>query len=165
LIGGARMVKYFTLGDAGAWNYGGLVQGNFWDTPYNGDSISNQDQVSATNAQVLSLASVLNSPNAVGYCSVSPAPVRLTSSVADSGFEIMVKYHTRGSAANSKFYIFAIPRWGEGTTNQTATFTIANTGATQVTVIDEGRTISITGGTTFSDTFANSNTVHIYRVD
>lgn len=163
IINGARNIYYFTLGDASAWDNGGMIAGTFWQTPYNGESISNYAQVKATNALVLSLATVINSPTALGYVTVSPPPVKLTASVADSGFDVMAKYHNVAGGDN-KFYIFAMPR--TNATNQTATFTIKNTGASQVTVINESRTIPITGGgTTFQDTFATGNTVHIYRVD
>lgn len=165
IIHGARFVQYFTLGDGLSWNSGGLIGSSFWDTPYNGESISNYDQVAATNALVQSLATVINSPFADGFVTVSPPAVRITASVADSGFDVMAKYHNV-TGGNNKFYIFAMPRYSEATTNQTATFTIKNTGATQVTVINEARTISITGGgTTFADNFALGSTVHIYRVD
>jgi archaellum component FlaG (FlaF/FlaG flagellin family) len=74
----------------------------------------------------------------------------------------MCKYH---KGVDNKFYIFALPRHSATATSITATFTIKNTGAMQVTVINESRTISITGGTTFTDNFATGNTVHIDRVD
>lgn len=178
IIGGARYLKYFTLGDAGAVEPGGIVGNDHWDTPYNGESVSIAEQMAATNALVTTLAPVINSPFATGYATVSPAPVMITTGNADSGIDFMVKYHNRGTGANNKFYIFATPRYGNRTHNtsgvdtgaeswpKTATFTIANTGSTQVTVINESRTISVTGaGTTFQDSFAGPHTVHIYRVD
>ena len=59
-----------------------------------------------------------------------------------------------------------MPRWSKTLSNQTATFTIKNTGSTRVTVVNENRTIPVTdSGTKFADTFATANTVHIYRVD
>jgi hypothetical protein len=74
-------------------------------------------------------------------------------------FDVMAKWY------NKKFYIFAMPRYSESPTDQTATFTIVNTGANAVTVINESRTINITnGGTQFADMFADGNTVHIYEV-
>ena len=58
-----------------------------------------------------------------------------------------------------------MPRWSKTLSNQTATFTIKSTGATQVSVINENRSIPITNsGTQFVDTFATANTVHIYQV-
>jgi hypothetical protein len=94
---------------------------------------------------------------------VSPAPV----SQSDfNGFDAMTKYYNRGSLADNRFYIFAMPRWSKTLSNQTATFTIKNTGATQVTVMNENRTIPVTNsGTRFVDTFATANTVHIYRIE
>ena len=49
-------------------------------------------------------------------------------------------------------------------TNISATFTIADTKATSVTVVGENRTISVVDGV-FSDTFATAATVHIYEVN
>jgi hypothetical protein len=187
LIGGCRFVAYFMKGDSGSF-YGNVSPienptenspNSFQDT-INGDSKSNWQQIIDTNTLVLSLAPVLNSPFAVGYLTVSPSEQPLTSSLNESGYATMVKYRNRSddAGADNRFYIFAMPRYGNRTHNnagadtgaeswpKTATFTIPNTGASQVTVINESRTIPVTnGGTQFQDSFAGPTTVHIYRVD
>jgi hypothetical protein len=166
IIHGCRIIIYFNHTFGGPAAVPDISTDNFgksyFQTIQSGETISIYNQGKATNADVAELATVINSPFAVGYATVSPPAVVLTPSVDDSGFDMMVKYHNVAGGDN-KFYIFAMPRLN--TASQNATFTIANTGATQVTVINESRTISVTGGTTFSDNFATGNTVHIYRVD
>jgi hypothetical protein len=67
---------------------------------------------------------------------------------------------------NGQFYIFA----GSGkpgtppAANQSVTFTIAGAPNTTVTVVNENRTLTVTGGH-FTDTFADANAVHIYKVN
>lgn len=171
IIHGARMIKYFnhTFSDE---NEGGAhvsldnLADSYYTTAHNGDAVSIYTQSKNTNTLVTQMAPVLNSSFADGFVTVSPAPSGLTDF---SGFDVMAKYQNRGTApfgaANNRFYIFAMPRYSQSTTNQTATFTIKNTGFNTVTVINESRTINITnGGTQFTDTFADGNTVHIYRV-
>ena len=162
IIKGARYIAYFSHSDAGVGD--SLIAGTFWKTPLPGESVSNYSQIKATNALVKSLAPVINSPFADGYVTVSPPPVRLSSTQADAGYDVMAKYHNV-SGGDNKFYIFAMPRWSPSLSNRSATFTIKNTGSTQVTVINENRTIPVTNGTQFTDTFATAHTVHIYRVD
>lgn len=163
IIAGARIIKYFTLNDPGAFNGGGFIEGSSWETPLSGESVSNYDQVIATNALVTQLAPVINSPFANDYVSVSPAPVVLSSSQADAGFDVMAKYYNRGPSADNKFYIFAQPRYSATTTNQTAEFTVAGGYSGTVTVINESRTLTCTNGV-FEDTFADGLTVHIYKM-
>lgn len=167
IIHGARCIKYFnhTFSD-GNESLDNLANA-YYSSAHNGDAVSIYAQSKSTNALVTQMAPVINSSFADGFATVSPAPSGLTDF---SGFDLMVKYQNRGTAPlgapNNKFYLFVMPRYSPTLTNQTATFTIKNTGASQVTVINESRTISITnGGTQFVDTFATSDTVHIYRVD
>ena len=155
IIHGARAICYFNSTFGGPANG---VQDNFassyFQTIQSGQSISVYDQAKATNALVKSLASVINSSVAIGYVTVNPVASHF------AGFDVMAKW------TGSQFYIFSIPRYSQTTTNQTATFTIPNTGASRATVINESRSISLTnGGTQFVDTFADGNTVHIYRID
>lgn len=163
IIHGARWLVYFNHTFAGPAAVPDISVDNFglayFQTIQSGESISIYNQAKATNQLIASLAVVINSPFALGYVTVSPPGVVISSSAADSGFDVMAKWY------NNKFYIFAMPRYSRSTTNQTATFTIKNTGTSQVTVINESRTISVTAGTTFTDTFATGSTVHIYRVD
>ena len=65
---------------------------------------------------------------------------------------------------NGQFYIFADTADALTQTNIAATFTIADTNATSVTVVGENRTIPVVDGV-FSDTFATAATVHIYEVN
>ena len=127
-----------------------------------GQTESIYSQTKKTNAAVAALAPVLNSPFALGYATVNPAGWKFGDGRSYAsmfgGFDVMAKY------SSGHFYIFAMPRYSATTTNQTATFTIKNTGATTAIVIGENRSIPITNGV-FSDTFANGNTVHIYRLD
>ncbi|AFR29217.1 hypothetical protein [Arthrobacter sp. Rue61a] len=94
------------------------------------------------NKQITALAPVLNAPfldNAV----TTTGPV-----------DQATKLH------NGKVYVFA------GANNNTAgaaTFTVKCGGSTAV-VIDEDRTIPIVDGT-FTDTFADGNAVHLYRIE
>jgi hypothetical protein len=92
------------------------------------------------NAQVKSLAPVLNAPFDDAYASAS-ASVRA-----------MAKLY------NGTHYIFAGSRENVAST---ATFSVAS-GQT-ATVVGEGRSIPITNGR-FTDSFANGNTIHIYRI-
>jgi hypothetical protein len=154
IIHGARGIIYFNHTFCGSHQSHDNLARPFYRTVQPGQTISIYNQVKTTNALVRSLAPVINSPFAVGYVFVSPAATDFT------GFDVMAKWYN-----NSQFYIFAMPRYSESLTNQTATFTIKNTGATQVSVVNENRTIPLTnGGTQFADTFATGTTVHIYRV-
>jgi hypothetical protein len=164
IIHGARYVQYFDHSFAGPGSGQHVYEADtFFTTIQSGETISIYNQMKATNGLVRALATVINSPFADGYVSVTPAS---TGKSDWTGFDLMAKYHNRGASADNDFYVFAMPRYSGSTTNQTATFTIKNTGATQVSVVNEGRTIPITnGGTQFQDTFANGNTVHIYRVN
>jgi hypothetical protein len=167
LIHGARYIQYFghTFGSAGGDN---ILHGtSFYKTPYPGQSISVYDQVKATNTMVSQMATVLNSPFALGYVTVDPLGWKFgdpaLSAFKGDGFDVMAKYHNVAGGDN-KFYIFAMPRYSPAKTAQTATFTIQPTTASTVTVVGENRTIPITDSTSFKDTFADGHTVHIYRV-
>jgi hypothetical protein len=66
--------------------------------------------------------------------------------------------------STNTFYIFATTSYGEDHVGSiSVTFNIANTSATLATVIGEGRTIPISGGS-FTDTFAYAWTVHVYKI-
>jgi hypothetical protein len=153
IIHGARFLKYFHNHDFGSA----------------GTDSGMASQMAATGALVQQLAGVINSPFALGYGSAtSPSggwkwgdssPNALTT----SGVDTMVKYYNV-SGGDNKFYLFAHPRYSGATTSQSVTFTIADTDATVATVINESRTVSISGGT-FTDTFATGHTVHIYRIE
>jgi hypothetical protein len=97
--------------------------------------------VQTTNQQITELASVLNSSFADGYVTAS------------AGVRVMAKRGPDGS-----WYVFAGSRQPGA---QTATLTIA-AGST-VEVLYEGRTRPLVNGQ-FTDSFADGNAVHIYRI-
>ena len=94
------------------------------------------------NAQIKSLAPVLN------------APFVTSGWTQGSETKAMVKWE------GDHFYVFA------GSTQGSATgeFSIPCVGDAKATVLGEGREISATSGS-FTDSFANGNTIHIYRID
>jgi hypothetical protein len=143
IIGGARGIIYFNH------TFGGPYQGqhNFRDPNY----AAIQAAAKVTNGQIQSLAPVLNDDFATGFASVDQPPTML------DGINHMVKYH------GGKFYIFAGSR-RDDSASITATFTIPNGVGTTATVLFESRTIPIVSGT-FTDTFTNGYTTHIYRID
>lgn len=184
IIHGARTLMYFnhTFGGAHITDdnladaYYQTVQTTLTDWGIQGGPNSTTSiyaQTKATNALVTSLANVINSPFAMGLVTaVSPGPgwkfgdLITTAALNQSGMDVMAKWDSLN------FYIFALPRYGQSLTNQTATFTVTHVaGTTQVAVINESRTIGLTlngGGAgldTFSDTFADGNTVHIYKIN
>jgi len=96
--------------------------------------------VTATNAQVTRLAPVINSPFVDGL-------------VTTTGVDVAAKKY------GADIYLFTqSDRQG----SQVATFSLACGGGT-VEVIDEARSLSVTGRS-FTDTFADSNAVHLYRI-
>jgi hypothetical protein len=100
-----------------------------------------REVVQTTNQQITQLAPVLNSSFADGYVTAS------------NGVRVMAK---RGP--DGPWYVFAGSRQPG---SQTATFTIA-AGST-VEVLYEGRTRPLVNGQ-FTDSFADGNAVHIYRI-
>jgi hypothetical protein len=152
IIHGARFIVYFNHSFGGPAQSQDNFANNYYKTIQSGQTISMYNQAKATNALVKQLAPVLNSQTALGYVTVSPAAATF------SGIEVMAK------SSRGQFYIFADTRVSQTATNISATFTIKNTGAASVTVVNESRTIPITnGGTTFTDVFASASTVHIYQ--
>ena len=134
IIAGARGIIYFQ-------HSFGLNQPCYGDHhTLRSDCHGHRAAVRAVNAQVKSLAPVLNAPFDDAYASAS-ASVRA-----------MTKLH------NGTHYIFAGSRENVAST---ATFSVAS-GQT-ATVVGEGRSIPITNGR-FTDSFANGNTIHIYSI-
>jgi hypothetical protein len=103
--------------------------------------------ISGFDHEVLSLNDVLLSPTAVGYVST-------TGDVS-----------TMAKAYGGSCYVFA----GSGQpinpppANQSVTFNLADGYTGPVTVHNESRTLTASGGN-FHDTFADANSVHIYRI-
>ena len=164
LIHGARHVQYFshTFGSAGGG--GTLLFNDFYKQPYPGQSISVYDQVKATNTQIASLATVLNSPFAIGFVTVSPEGWKFgdpaLSAFKGDGFDVMAKLHNVAGGDNA-FYVFCMPRYSPALQDQTATFTVKS--GTTATVVGENRSIPISGGR-FTDKFKDGHTVHIYKI-
>ena len=98
--------------------------------------------VTALNQRITSYAPMLNAPTVVGQCSVRTGAARWLHKVYSGQ-----NYLLAGSA---------------GVGSQQITFTVP-TGST-ATVLDESRSIPIVGGA-FTDTFADGNAIHLYRLD
>jgi hypothetical protein len=139
IIAGARGVDFFPF----SWGVAGHVTDHvqrstdtYW-API-------QQQAKADNQLAAQLAPVLNSDFADGYATVS------------SGNDAMAKLGPDG-----KFYVFAGNKDNQA---KTATFTLSGVTSATATVIGENRSIPVANGS-FSDGFADGNTIHIYRID
>jgi hypothetical protein len=135
IIHGARGIIYFNH------SFGGNCQSQhiLRESCYS----SIRKAITAVNARIKALAPVLNAPFADGVVTGS------------SGVDASLKWY------NGNFYLLAGSKGGSG--NQTFKMPCIGKTAT-ATVLDEKRSIPIESGT-FSDTFANGNAVHIYRID
>jgi hypothetical protein len=100
------------------------------------------DGVRAVNQQITQLAPTLNSPTVISGFTYSTGAVRAMAKLNGSQFTIFA-----GSKAN---------------VSSNATFNLP-VGNTTATVVGEARTIPVTNGS-FTDSFANGNTIHIYRL-
>ena len=159
IIHGARWILYFGTTS----NFGSGPTFGFSTSILPGQSISMYTQGKATNGLVKQLAPVINAPFMLNYFTVSPPAVVLSASTADSGIDAMAKWYGGGGSLANGYYIFATTRESETVTNLSATFTTSGHYTGPVTVVNESRTVSATNGV-FSDTFANSWTVHIYQI-
>jgi F5/8 type C domain/PKD domain len=134
IIAGARGILYFDH----------QFNGTCRQTVIRGECYTDTgDALRSTNAQIKTLAPVLNSPT-------------VTSGVSSSaGVRAMVKWD------GSNFYVFA------GATQaaaQSGTVSIPCVGNATATRLGEAGSVPVTSGH-LSDQFANGNAVHIYRVD
>jgi hypothetical protein len=102
------------------------------------------NMVTSVNAQIKSLAPVLNSDTVTSGHSLTGAQTRR-----------MVKYNL----IEGKFYVFLASYDGGN-----ATVSMPCLGDATATVLAENRTVSVRGGT-FTDSFADGNAAHIYRID
>ena len=159
IIHGARGVIYFDHSFSGPGTAAVNVEQGFYRSIQPGQSISIYNQIKATNALVLQLAPVLNSPFALRLCHRQSGRIFLSTPSLNfnGGIELMAKF------SNGQFYIFATTRDSETQQNISVTFTLADHYSGPVTVVNEGRTITATNGV-FTDTFAKAWTVHIYKV-
>jgi chitodextrinase len=100
------------------------------------------DMATSVDAQIKSLAPVLNSPFVT------------SGSTASTSIDHMVKWN------GSNFYVFAAAR-----SSGSATVSMPCIGNATATVLGEnGRTVAVTNGS-LTDGFADGNAVHIYRID
>ena len=158
LIHGANGIEYFDHSFAGPGESDNNMYDLYYQTVQPGQTVSMYTQVEDTDALVEQMAPVLNSPTALGYVTVNTPSYENGQIVSlFSGIEVMAKDY------NGQFYIFADTADALTQTNISATFTIADTNATEVVVVGENRTIPVVNGV-FTDTFATAATVHIYEV-
>jgi hypothetical protein len=136
IIAGARGIIYFNHSFGGPCPTHHVLRSSCGDYP------AVQAEVAKTNALVEKLAPVLNSPTVTSGFEHSPT-VRATAKLTGDTFHVIA-----GSAENAV---------------SQATFELP-VGDTVATVVGEDRTLSVTAGA-FSDSFANGNSVHAYRID
>ena len=135
IIHGARGVVYFNH------SFGGpiLTQHALREPAY----AAMRQQVATTNARIRRLAPVLNAPFVDRFVTTRAAVDTMTKRYGGS------------------FYVFAGSR---ATRAQNAVFHVDCGGDATVSVLDEDRTLRLSGGT-FEDSFADGNAVHIYRIE
>lgn len=136
LIAGARGIIYFQH------SFGGPCGGDHHVIRSNCEGT--RAAVTAVNAQVKSLAPVLNAPTVVGLVPSTP------------GVRTMAKWQ------GGKFWIFAGRTANGGSSSNT--IGLPCVGNATATVDGESRTVPVTNGQ-LTDTFADGNAVHIYRID
>lgn len=135
LIHGARGIVYFNH------SFGGRCQSqHVLRDPCYGDV---RAAVTRLDHQVAALAPALNAPYADGVTTVAGA------------VDTMTKY------LDGQLYVFA---GSAQPAAQRATFTLSCLSSGTVRVVDENRSLPLTDGH-FSDSFADGNAVHVYRVD
>ena len=134
LIAGARGIIYFNH------SFGGPNQSQhvLRDPSYAAIRAAVRD----TNRRIADLAFVLNAPTVTSGWSQGP------------GTTAMVKW------AKGHFYVFA----GSAGSGVSGRFSLPCIGDASATVLNEGRSIPVTGGS-FTDSFADGNAIHIYRID
>ena len=137
IIAGAQGIIYFNHSFGGPYQ----TQHALRDPDY----AAQRAAVTSTNALIKQLAPVLSAPFHDGFVTI------------DNGVRVMAKKY----AVDDKYYVFAGSL--ENTTSEPR-FTLSGVTSGTATVIGENRTIPITSGR-FSDTFADGNAIHIYRID
>ena len=140
IIGGARGVDYFPF----SWGsrYGSTDHVQRSTVP---QFVAMQNQAKADNDLATQLAPVLNDSSVTTGWSIS------------SGNNAMIKWH------DGHFYAFAGNKDNQA---KTATISIPCVGDATAVKLDQttSQTIPVQSGT-FSDNFADGNTIHIYRID
>jgi hypothetical protein len=136
IIAGARGILYFQH------SFGGPCAGDHHTIRSNCEGT--RPAVTAVDAQVKALAPVLNAQTVDGLVAGSP------------GLRTMAKWQA------GKFWIFAGRTTNGGQTSNTIALPCA--GNATASVDGESRTVPVTNGQ-LTDTFADGNAVHIYRID
>jgi hypothetical protein len=134
LIHGARGIIYFNHSFGGACQTQHILR----DSCYG----AIRSMATQVNGQIRALAPVLNAPFADGVVTAGP------------GVDVSTRWY------DGHFYVLA----GAVGSAQTASFTVRCTGDATVSVLNENRTLKVTGGA-FTDRFTDGNAVHIYRID
>ena len=138
LIAGARGIEYFQH------SFGGPCQTQY-ALRENGSACYQPiiDMVTAVNAQIKSLARVLNSPR------LSSGFTANSSVRASAKWDGQHLYVLAGSMENA---------------SSTGNFSLSCVGNATATVLGESRSLPVANGT-WSDAFVNGNAIHIYRID
>jgi hypothetical protein len=140
LIAGSRAVEYFQHDfNAPCDSHHALRAG--WEPDWQECYGAVINMVTSVNAQVTSLARVLNSPFVT------------SGHTASSSVEHMVKWN------GQNLYVFAAARTGGS-----ASFSMPCVGDATAVRLGEPGSVPVSGGS-FSDQFADGNAVHIYRID
>jgi hypothetical protein len=135
LIHGARGIVYFNHSFGGA----APTQHALREPAYR----AVRKAVARTNARIRGLAPVLNAPFADGFVRTGPA------------LDTMAKYY------GDQYYIFAGSRVADP---GRVRFRVSCAGDSPLTVVGENRSLAMSGGS-FADSFADGNSVHVYRID
>jgi hypothetical protein len=138
LIAGARGIIYFNHSFGGS-----CITQNVLRSSCGGDPAI-RTMVTSVNAQIQSIAGALNGP-------------RLT-----SGFSASSTMRAAAKWDGQNLYVMAGSAENGGPFQ--STFSIPCVGNATATVLGETRTIPVSAGS-FSDSFADGNAVHIYRID
>jgi len=139
IIAGARGIVYFQHSFSGPC----MMHHALRESGCRGLYSAIQQKIRAVDAQIKSLAPVLNSPTVASQFAASRS------------VRALMKWSGR------KLYVFA---GSAENASSSATFTLRCIGNATAAVVGEGRTVPVTGGS-WSDGFADGNTVHIYRID
>jgi F5/8 type C domain len=136
LIAGARGIIYFQH------SFGGPHVGDHHTIRSNSEGT--RPAVTAVNAQIRNLAPVLNAPTVEGLVTGSP------------GLRTMAKRQ------GGRFWVFAGRTQNGGQTSNT--ISLPCVGNATAVVDGEGRSVPLTGGS-LTDSFADGNAIHIYRIE
>jgi hypothetical protein len=112
--------------------------------------------VSALGVRVESLADALNSPDTDIVTAVTSSNV--TAGPLGGTYGVPMHYCTKADATHE--YLFAM---GIRPGSTTATFTIPSWAGLTITVLDESRTVVVSGAGVLTDSFPADYTVHLYR--